>query len=206
MPVTQKTDPREGHQKPAFEEPHQAAWEARSATGWIMGEESYRRFGRMKGKCALITGGDSGIGKAGRSLTHARGARIAVSFLPEEQEDAQDTLRWIEQAGSRGLLLPSEIGDEGHCVEIVNRTSQVFGALDVLVNNAAYQMTHESIEEFRSGEWDLTFRTNIYAMFYLSKAPCRGYARMERSSTRPRSRHTSRPESCWRTPLRGEPL
>src|SRR5690349_15322275 len=125
MSVTQKTDPREGHQKPPFEERRQAppGTEGEMRNRPDHGEESYQGFGRMKGKCALITGGDSGIGKA-VAIAYAReGASVAISFLPEEQEDAQDTLRWIEQAGSRGLLLPGDIGDERHCVDIVSRTS-----------------------------------------------------------------------------------
>jgi NAD(P)-dependent dehydrogenase (short-subunit alcohol dehydrogenase family) len=172
MPVTQKPDPREGYQKPPFEEPRQAppGTEGAMRNRPDHGEESYHGFGRLEGKAALITGGDSGIGKA-VAIAYAReGANVAISYLPAEEEDAQDTIRWIEQAGSRGLPLPGDIGDERHCLEMVNRTSQEFGALDVLVNNAAFQMTHENIEEFSSEEWDHTFRTNIYAMFYLSKA------------------------------------
>jgi NAD(P)-dependent dehydrogenase (short-subunit alcohol dehydrogenase family) len=172
MPVTQQNDPREGYQKPTFEEKRMGApgTEGEMRNKPDHGEDSYHGFGRMEGKSTLITGGDSGIGKA-VAIAYAReGANVAVSYLPEEEDDAQDTLRWIEQAGARGLLLPGSIVDEQHCIDMVNRTHQEFGSLDVLVNNAAFQMTHDSIEELSSEEWDHTFRTNIYAMFYLSKA------------------------------------
>jgi len=118
----------------------------------------------------LITGGDSGIGKAAAIAYAREGANVGISFLPEEQQDAQDTIGWIEKAGVKGLALPGDITDEGHCRKMVERTVEQFGGLDVLVNNAAFQMTHQKIEEFSSQEWDHTFRTNIYAMFYLSKA------------------------------------
>ena len=166
------------------------------------GEESYHGFGRLEGKAALITGGDSGIGKA-VAIAYAReGANVAISYLPEEEEDARDTIRWIEQAGSRGLPLPGDIGDERHCLEMVNRTSEEFGGLDVLVNNAAFQMTHENIEELSSEEWDHTFRTNIYAMFYLSKAALPRMGEGGLSSIRRRFRRISPTANCWLMPLR----
>jgi NAD(P)-dependent dehydrogenase (short-subunit alcohol dehydrogenase family) len=134
------------------------------------GEESYRGFGRLRGKAALITGGDSGIGRA-VAIAYAReGADVAISYLAEEEEDAQESARWVREAGRRVLLLPGDITDERHCRTMIERTVAELGRIDILVNNAAYQMTHQSVEEFSSEEWDHTFRTNIYAMFYLSKA------------------------------------
>jgi len=134
------------------------------------GEESYRGFGRMEGKAALITGGDSGIGRA-VAIAYAReGADVVLSYLPEEEEDARESERWVRDAGRKAILLPGDIQQEEHCRTLVERTIQECGRIDVLVNNAAYQMTHQSVEEFSSEEWDRTFRTNIYAMFYLSKA------------------------------------
>jgi NAD(P)-dependent dehydrogenase (short-subunit alcohol dehydrogenase family) len=144
------------------------------------GEESYRGFGRLAGKAALITGGDSGIGRA-VAIAYAReGADVAISYLPEEEEDAQETARWVREEARRVVLLPGDITDEGHCREMVERVARELGGLDILVNNAAYQMTHDDVEEFSSEEWDHTFRTNIYAMFYLAKA---AMPRMARGST-----------------------
>jgi NAD(P)-dependent dehydrogenase (short-subunit alcohol dehydrogenase family) len=134
------------------------------------GEQSYRGHDRLRGKVALITGGDSGIGRA-VAIAYAReGADVAISYLAEEEEDAQETARWIREAGRKALLLPGDITSEQHCRTMIERVMSEFGRIDILVNNAAYQMTHQSIEEFSTEEWDHTFRTNIYAMFYLSKA------------------------------------
>jgi hypothetical protein len=138
------------------------------------GEESYRGFGRLAGKAALITGGDSGIGRA-IAIAYAReGADVALSYLPEEQEDARESERWVRDAGRKAILMPGDIQQERHCRELVERVFQEWGRLDILVNNAAYQMTHQSVEEFSSEEWDRTFRTNIYAMFYLARPRYRG--------------------------------
>ena len=134
------------------------------------GEQTYQGLGRLREKAVLITGGDSGIGKA-VAIAYAReGADVAFSYLPAEEKDAQETVHWVERAGRRAMPMPGDIQDENYCREIVDRTIKEFGRLDILVNNAAFQMTHEDIEEFSSEEWDRTFRTNIYAMFYLSKA------------------------------------
>jgi NAD(P)-dependent dehydrogenase (short-subunit alcohol dehydrogenase family) len=134
------------------------------------GEESYRGFGRLEGKVALITGGDSGIGRA-VAIAYAReGADVAISYWKrEEDQDARETERWVKQAGRQCLLLPGDIAEEAQCREIVEKTAKEFGRLDILVNNAAYQVTHESIEDWPTSDWDRTFRTNIYALFWLSK-------------------------------------
>jgi NAD(P)-dependent dehydrogenase (short-subunit alcohol dehydrogenase family) len=134
------------------------------------GEESYRGFDRLRGKAALITGGDSGIGRAVAIAFAREGADVAISYLPEEEKDARETERWVAQAGRKALLLAGDITDERHCREMVEGVVREFGRIDILVNNAAYQMTHEDVEDFSSEEWDHTFRTNIYAMFYLAKA------------------------------------
>ena len=125
---------------------------------------------KLAKKVALITGGDSGIGRA-VAIAYAReAADVAVSFLPAEAPDAHETTHWIKEAGRRSLELQGDIRDEGWCRELVERTKREFGRIDILVNNAAFQMTHEKLEEFSSEEWDWTFRTNIYPMFHLSKA------------------------------------
>ena len=134
------------------------------------GEQSYRGLDRLRDKVALITGADSGIGKA-VAIAYAReGADLAISYLPEEEEDAQETIRLVKEAGRRVFPLPGDLTDEKYCRGLIDRTMSEFGRLDILVNNAAYQTTHEKLEEFTSQEWDHTFRTNIYAMFYLTKA------------------------------------
>jgi NAD(P)-dependent dehydrogenase (short-subunit alcohol dehydrogenase family) len=169
---TIESDPKTRGKKPPFDEPKQSppGSEQEMRNKPDHGEQSYRGFDRLHGKVALITGADSGIGKA-VAIAYAReGADVVISYLPEEEQDAQDTVRWIEEAGRRTLAMPGNLTDESYCRELVDRTFSEFGRLDILVNNAAYQMTHQDIEEWSSEEWDHTFRTNIYAMFCLSKA------------------------------------
>ncbi|MCW2866443.1 MAG: ydaD 2 [Marmoricola sp.] len=133
------------------------------------GESSYRGSGKLAGKVALVTGGDSGIGRA-VAIAYAReGADVAISYLSEE-EDAQDTARWVEEAGRRALLLPGDLSSPAHCRDLVARTVEELGGLDVLVNNAAFQMTHPDIAEVSDEEWDHTLATNFSAFFHLVKA------------------------------------
>jgi NAD(P)-dependent dehydrogenase (short-subunit alcohol dehydrogenase family) len=133
------------------------------------GEDSYRGSGRLEGKKAIVTGGDSGIGRA-VALAYAReGADVLISYLCEE-EDAQETRRLVEEAGRKAVLVPGDIADPAHCREIVRRAVEAFGRIDVLVNNAAHQKTFDSLDEIPEDEWDYTFRVNIHAMFYLAKA------------------------------------
>ena len=133
------------------------------------GEESYRGSGRLLEKAAIITGGDSGIGRAVAIAFAREGADVLISYL-NEHEDAQDTARWVEKAGRKAVLVPGDIKEEAHCKGLVDRALQEFGRLDILVNNAAHQRTFDSIEEISSEEWDETMRTNVYSMFYLCKA------------------------------------
>jgi NAD(P)-dependent dehydrogenase (short-subunit alcohol dehydrogenase family) len=134
------------------------------------GEESYEGLGRLKDRVALITGGDSGIGRA-VSIAFAReGADVLISHLPEEESDALDTAEWVKRAGRSVVTQAGDIQSEEHCRALVERAFDQFGRLDILVNNAAFQSTHESIEEFSSEEFDRTLKTNIYAMFWLCKA------------------------------------
>lgn len=133
------------------------------------GEESYRGSGRLLGRAALITGGDSGIGRAVAIAFAREGADVLVSYLSEE-EDARETARWVEEAGRRALLVPGDIGEENHCRGLVERAMAEFGRLDVLVNNAAHQASIDSIEEISTDEWRRTMRTNLDAMFFLCKA------------------------------------
>ena len=134
------------------------------------GEESYVGLGRLTGKIALITGGDSGIGRAAAIAFAREGADVAISYLPEEGRDAEDTRQWIEAAGRRAVTIPGDITDEAHCSSMVAQVIGELGRLDVLVNNAAFQSTHESLEAFTTEEFERTFRTNVYATFWLSRA------------------------------------
>jgi NAD(P)-dependent dehydrogenase (short-subunit alcohol dehydrogenase family) len=133
------------------------------------GEDSYRGSGRLEGKAALITGADSGIGRAVAIAFAREGADVLISYL-DEHEDARETARWVEEAGRTAVTVPGDVGDAAHCRDLVEQAVNSFGRLDILVNNAAYQMTHESLEEISDEEWEHTFRTNCHAMFYLTKA------------------------------------
>lgn len=133
------------------------------------GETSYKGSGRMANKVALITGGDSGIGRA-VAIAYAReGADVVISYL-DEHEDAKDTARYVEEAGRQCLLLPGDLAEREHCLAIVEKTVERFGRIDVLVNNAAFQMSHESLDEIPDEEWVRTFDINITAMFRICKA------------------------------------
>lgn len=133
------------------------------------GEQSYTGSGRLTGKVALITGGDSGIGKA-VAIAYAReGADVAFGYLSED-DDAADTVRWVEDAGRRALAIRGDLADPGHCRDLVRRTVEDLGRLDVLVNNAAVQMSRERFEDVPDEEWDRIIAVNLSAMFHLVKA------------------------------------
>ncbi|MEM8513552.1 NAD(P)-dependent dehydrogenase (short-subunit alcohol dehydrogenase family) [Massilia sp. MP_M2] len=133
------------------------------------GETTYRGSGRLQDKATVITGGDSGIGRA-VALAYAReGADVLISYL-NEHEDAKETARLVEEAGRRAILVPGDLADPAHCRAIIERAVTEFGRIDVLVNNAAFQMSHEAIEDIPDDEWDYTFQVNITAMFHLCKA------------------------------------
>jgi NAD(P)-dependent dehydrogenase (short-subunit alcohol dehydrogenase family) len=133
------------------------------------GETSYRGSGRLAGKKAIITGGDSGIGRA-VAIAYAReGADVLISYL-DEHEEAKDTARLVEEAGQKAVLVAGDITEASHCRQIVEQAVQAFGRIDILVNNAAFQMTRESLDEISEEEFDRTIKTNVYAMFHLCKA------------------------------------
>jgi NAD(P)-dependent dehydrogenase (short-subunit alcohol dehydrogenase family) len=136
------------------------------------GEQSYRGSGRLAGKRALITGGDSGIGRAVAVAFAREGADLAISYLNEDA-DAKETKRLIEEADRRALLIPGDLQSADHCRKVVEATVRELGGLDILVNNAAHQASFGSIEEIPDEEWELTFRVNVHAMFYLTKAAVR---------------------------------
>jgi hypothetical protein len=133
------------------------------------GEDSYRGHGRLAGKAAVVTGGDSGIGRAVCIAFAREGADVLIAYL-NEHEDAKETARLVEEAGRRAVLVAGDLSDAAHCREVIGRAVGEFGHLDVLVNNAAYQMTHETLEEVTDEEWEHTFATNVDAMFRLCRA------------------------------------
>ena len=133
------------------------------------GEDTYQGSGRLTGKRALITGGDSGIGRA-VAIAYAReGADVAISYLPEEQADAEDTAALVRAAGRTALLLPGDICEEGHCISIVNETVTTLGGLDILVLNAAYQENRDGLENLSTKEFDRVFKTNLYATLWIAR-------------------------------------
>ena len=133
------------------------------------GEDSYKGSGRLKDKKVLLTGGDSGIGRAVALAFAREGADLLVSYLSEEA-DAAETKRLVEAAGRQCLLVPGDIAKAAHCRSLVDQAVTAFGRIDVLVNNAARQNSFNTIEDISDKEWELTFATNISAMFYLTKA------------------------------------
>lgn len=133
------------------------------------GETSYRGSGKLTGKRAIVTGGDSGIGRAVAIAFAREGADVLVSYL-NEHDDARDVARYVEDAGRRCVLVPGDLSDAAHCRAVVERAVKEFGGIDILVNNAAYQMMHKNLEEISDEEWDYTFRLNVGAYFYLAKA------------------------------------
>jgi hypothetical protein len=165
-------DPKDQGPKPPFPKQTQSppGLESEMSPKPDFGEDSYQGSGRLTGKAALITGGDSGIGRAVALAFAREGADVLISYLAEEESDAQETCRVVEEAGRKAVAVPGDISDERHCQALVERAVKEFGKLDILVNNAAYQMSHESIQAISAEELDHTFRTNIYAMFYLCKA------------------------------------
>ncbi len=133
------------------------------------GEDSYRGHGRLAGKATVVTGADSGIGKAVAIAFAREGADVLIAYL-DEHEDAKDTARLVDEAGQRAVLVAGDVSTAAGCRAVADRAVDEFGRADVLVNNAAYQMTHESLEEVTDEEWDHTFATNVDAMFRLCKA------------------------------------
>jgi NAD(P)-dependent dehydrogenase (short-subunit alcohol dehydrogenase family) len=133
------------------------------------GYETYRGMGRLEGKAAIITGGDSGIGRAVALAFAREGADVMISYLEEEEPDAGETAQVVEEAGKKAIKVPGDISEESQCQALVQRAVEEFGKIDVLVNNAAHQMTVSGITDISSELLDRTFKTNIYAMFWLCK-------------------------------------
>lgn len=166
------SDPRELYPKPPFQEQSQP-WPGLAGKMTPRpdhGEESYRGSGQLRGRRALITGGDSGIGRAAAIAFAREGADVAISYLSAEEPDAQEVVELIRDAGRNAVALPGDIRDERFCARLVDDAVKGLGGLDILVNNAARQHSYDSILDITSEDFDWTFKTNVYAMFWITKA------------------------------------
>ena len=154
-----------------FPEQHQTVPGLQSAMSPVpdCGEQSYRGSGRLAEKRAVVTGGDSGIGRAVAIAFAREGADVLISYLDEHQ-DAEDVARLVQEAGRKCVLVSGDLSDPSHCRAVIERAVAEFGGIDILVSNAAYQMSHDNLEEISDEEWDYTFRLNVGAYFYLAKA------------------------------------
>jgi NAD(P)-dependent dehydrogenase (short-subunit alcohol dehydrogenase family) len=165
-------DPTTLYPRPPFE-PQQQSFPGRTAPMNPKpdhGEESYRGSGRLAGKAALITGGDSGIGRAVAIAFAREGADVAIAYLSAEEAEAREVEALITQAGVRALLLPTDISKSAEARAIVVKTTEFFGKIDVLVNNAAFQVPTPSLEETKDEDWEAMFATNVHGTFYMTKA------------------------------------
>jgi NAD(P)-dependent dehydrogenase (short-subunit alcohol dehydrogenase family) len=134
------------------------------------GEKSYKGSGRLAGRKALITGGDSGMGRAAAIAYAREGADVAINYLPEEESDAKEVIQLIKEAGRKGVAIPGDIREEEFCKKLVEQAVRELGGLDIIVSNAGRQQTHASIEDISTEQFDWTMKTNIYAPFWIIKA------------------------------------
>jgi NAD(P)-dependent dehydrogenase (short-subunit alcohol dehydrogenase family) len=172
FPSPQEGNPRQQQPRPPFPPQHQRrpGQEVRMHPRPEYQAPLYKGSEKLKDKVALITGGDSGIGRAVAVLYAREGADVALVYLPEEQKDAEETREAVASEGRRALLLPGDVTDPGFCREAVESTVAELGSLDILVNNAAFQQHQEGLEKITEEQWDRTFRTNIYGYFHMAKA------------------------------------
>jgi NAD(P)-dependent dehydrogenase (short-subunit alcohol dehydrogenase family) len=166
------TDPRTAGPAPDYPQPliDPPGLESEMTPVADHGETSYQGLGRLTGRKALITGGDSGIGRAVALAFAREGADVLISHLPEEEADARVTCDWITEAGRIAVAVPGDIQHEDHCRRLVDLAIAGLGGLDIVVNNAAYQVTHDRLEDFTTEELDRSFRTNVYATFWICRA------------------------------------
>ncbi len=164
-------DPRTRYPRPSFPVQEQAnpGSSARMQPEPDYGEASYKGAGRLEGRVALITGADSGIGRAVALAFAREGANVLLSYLDEE-EDAEHAAQGVRDAGRQAVKLPGNIGDSAHCRALVKAAIDRFGRLDILVNNGAFQVTHNTLDEIPDEEWEQIFRVNVHSQFYLTKA------------------------------------
>ncbi|SDJ55979.1 SDR family oxidoreductase [Salimicrobium halophilum] len=160
---------RQTEGQPKQEQSHQPGVEGKMDPKPLHADQDYQSGNKLQGKVALITGGDSGIGRSVAIGYAKEGADVAISYL-EENEDAEETARLVEEEGKKALLLPGDVGDEKHCQDLVDKTMSEFGKLDILVNNAAEQHPTDDLLNISAEQLEQTFRTNIFSMFHLTKA------------------------------------
>jgi len=166
-----RQDPTEQHrQEMPPEQLDHPGLEAQMQVSPDFGEETYRGSGKLQGRRAVITGGDSGIGRAVAVAFAREGADVVLSFLEEEEQDARETARVVEAAGRRAVAVPGDLQDERYCRTLIERSVEDLGGIDILVNNAAYQMARDGLADISPEELDRTFRTNILAMFHTCRA------------------------------------
>ena len=172
MPFNKKAGASQEEPKPPFPKQHQPhpGIEANVKPRPKYSAPLYNGAAKLLDKVALITGGDSGIGRAVAVLYAREGANVALVFLPQEKRDARETEQAVEREGRRCLLIPGDVSDPEFCREAVEKTMEEFGKLDILVNNAAFQQHQEAIEDLTEEQWEKTFRTNIFGYFYMAKA------------------------------------
>jgi len=172
---TSTADSPQPHPKPPFPAQHQESpgLESKLKPRPQFQAAAYRAADKLRGKAALITGGDSGIGRAVAVLYAREGADVAIVYLHEEESDAQETRQAVEAEGTSCLLLPGDLTSRAFCEEVVEKTVKAFGRLDILVSNAAHQSRKKTLDEVTDDEFDTTFRTNVYAYFHLSRAALR---------------------------------
>lgn len=171
-PLTRMRNPQTAYPKPPFPE-QQQDWPGLASQMDPVpdhGEDSYRGSNRLQGRRALITGGDSGIGRAAAIAFAREGADVAINYLPDEEEDARQVIALIEEAGRRAVAIPGDITDADFCQQLVQQAVDELGGLDILVNNAGYQQSSPSIEDISEEQFDQTMKTNVYAPFRITKA------------------------------------
>ena len=173
--MQQRNAPGQNEPKPPFPKQHQEApgLESKLSPRPRYEAEAYRPAGKLENKVALVTGGDSGIGRAVALLYAREGAKVAIAYLPEEQSDADETCKAIEGAGAECLPVAGDLTDAAFCDQLVDKVVEHFGKLDILVSNAAHQARKKTLDEVTDEEFDRTFKTNIYAYFRLARAALR---------------------------------
>lgn len=167
-----KSHPKEKYPKPGKDEKPQTypGLESQMVTKPEYGKDSYQGSGRLAGKSALVTGGDSGIGRAVAVAFAKEGADVAIGYLPEEEEDAKETMAVIEAAGRKAVAIPGDLNDASYCGPLIERTAKELGKMDVLVNNAALQKYFKDLEEITAEDFETIYRINVVAPFLLSRA------------------------------------
>jgi NAD(P)-dependent dehydrogenase (short-subunit alcohol dehydrogenase family) len=169
-----RQDPRARYQRPEGQGPEQVPYPGRTEQMQARpdhGEESYRGSGRLTGRKAVITGGDSGIGRAVAVAYAREGADVLLSYLPEEEKDGQETARWVRDAGRTAITMPGDVRDEDYCRRVIDRAVDELGQLDILVNNAAFQMSQPGgLTDIDTDQLDRVIKTNLYALFWLCRA------------------------------------